>query len=126
MATCHGRPSSSQAAAPLAPGDGVPLMNLGRAYLRSGDAARAADVLRRSIAAEPYSFYAQLNLARAALALGDTATAAAALDACSRIRPGLERLFSTEQEVLNRQGGRPQLIVATPQPGTDGTQSERR
>ncbi|HSP96751.1 MAG TPA: glycosyltransferase family 39 protein [Candidatus Dormibacteraeota bacterium] len=82
--------------------NGVVLMNLGRTYLRSGDPARAAAVLRRSVAAEPYSFYSQLNLARAALALGDRETAAAALAACARIRPGQELQFAAEQRQLGQ------------------------
>ena len=85
--------------------DGVPLLNLGRAYLFGGDPRRAAEVLRRAVAAEPYSFYAQLNLARAAMALGDADTAAAALDACERVRPGSAHLIATEREQLRRLQG---------------------
>jgi 4-amino-4-deoxy-L-arabinose transferase-like glycosyltransferase len=79
---------------------GVPLLNLGRAYLRGGRPEQAAAVLRRAVAVEPYSFYAHLNLARATLALGDRGGAAAALDACDRIRPGFERLYTAERQQL--------------------------
>jgi hypothetical protein len=91
-----------EAAARLPGGDaGVPLLNLGRALLRSGDAAGAAAVLRRAVAREPYSFFAQLNLARAALQLGDAATARQALAACARIRPGSGQ-YQPEQAALEQ------------------------
>ena len=92
-----------EAARDLGAGDsGVALLNLGRVYLQSGDAPRALVVLQRSVALEPFNFYGQLNLARAALALGDTDAAAAALDACDRIRPNVPQQNAPEREQLER------------------------
>lgn len=91
------------AAAQLPGGDaGVPLLDLGRALLRSGDPTGAAAVLQQAVAREPYSFFAQLNLARAAIQLGDAATARRALAACARIRPGMERQYQAERAALER------------------------
>lgn len=84
---------------------GVPLLNLGRALLASGEPQRAAAVLQQAVAREPYAFYAQLNLARAAIQLGDADTARRALDACRRIRPGAERQYEREREAVERLGG---------------------
>ncbi len=92
-----------EAARDLGAGDsGVALLNLGRVYLQSGDAPRALVVLQRSVAIEPFNFYGQLNLARAALALGDADAAAAALDACDRIRPNVPHQNAPEREQLER------------------------
>ena len=81
---------------------GVPLLNLGRVYLQTADAQRADAALRRAVALEPYNYYSQLNLARAALALGDAASAAAALDACDRIRPRAQGQNAAERAQLER------------------------
>jgi len=71
----------------LDPHDPAIALNLGRAYLLTGQPAAAARTLEDAVRLEPPSYFAHLNLGRAYMQLGDTARARRALEAASRIRP---------------------------------------
>jgi hypothetical protein len=71
----------------LDPHDPAIALNLGRAYLLTGQAAAAARTLEDAVRLEPPSYYAHLNLGRAYMQLGDTARARGAIETASRIRP---------------------------------------
>jgi tetratricopeptide (TPR) repeat protein len=71
----------------LDPRDRAIALNLGRAYMYSGQPAAAARAFEDAVRLEPASFFAQLNLARAYLQLGDTRRARPPLERARSMRP---------------------------------------
>jgi tetratricopeptide (TPR) repeat protein len=76
-----------QRALALAPTSAAVLNNLGIAYLRKNDAARASDAFRRALRAEPENVSSHTNLGLALLAEHKAAEAAQHLERASRAAP---------------------------------------